>query len=394
MALTDNISVLKPAHRGVAQFQPPVRMARVRRRHIAAILSFFLLILLPVASSAWYLWMRAADQYASTLAFSIRSEEASSGIELLGGIADISGSGANDSDILYDYLGSQQLVADIEAALGLSDLWSQPDRDPVFAYDPSGRIEDLHDHWARMIDISHDSTRGIIEVRARAFSARSAQDINRAILEKSNHLINNINNIAHEDGIRYALDDLQRAKVRLGSARRALTEFRIVNEIVDPSVDMSSQTSLLATLDAQLTEALIDIEMLSANTRRSDTRIAQARQKAGVLRQRIAQERAKRGSGTTGADHAGMAEIYGAYEGYMLEVEFTEQSYQAARANFDAAVSEARRNTRYLAAHIMPTLAQQSLFPQRVMILSAIALACFLLWSLIALVGFSFLDRR
>lgn len=89
-----------------------------------------------------------------------------------------------------------------------------------------------------------------------------------------------------------------------------------------------------------------------------------------------------------------MAQLFGEYERLIVEVEFTEQSYQAARAGFDAAVSDARRNTRYLAAHVLPTRAQQSLFPKRGLILTFIAVGAFLIWALIALIGFSFLDRR
>lgn len=89
-----------------------------------------------------------------------------------------------------------------------------------------------------------------------------------------------------------------------------------------------------------------------------------------------------------------MAELFGDYERLVVDVEFAEQSYQAARAGFESAISEARRNTRYLAAHVLPTKAEKSLFPQRGLILSFIALSAFLTWALCALIGFSFLDRR
>lgn len=394
MALAENISVLNAPQSAKRAFQPPVRAARLRKRHVATLVSFAILVCLPIVLSAWYLWARATDQFASTLAFSIRSEEASSGIELLGGIADLSGSGANDSDVLYDYLRSQHLVQKVQISLDLASLWSLPKGDPIFTYDNAGLVEDLHAHWDRMIDISHDSTRGIIEVHARAFDPQSAQRINEEILHQSTELINEINNIAHEDAVRYALDDLQRTKARLMQARAGLTEFRVLNEMVDPGVDVSTQTSLLGSLEAQLTDTLIEIEMLAANTRRSDTRLSQARQRQSVLQARIDQERTKRALGNGQAGRQGMARLFGEYERLIVEVEFTEQSYQAARAGFEAAVSDARRNTRYLAAHILPTRADQSLFPQRGLLLAFVAIGAFLIWSLLALVGFSFLDRR
>ena len=394
MALAENISVLKPRQTPSHAYRPTVKAARLRARHIVILISFVVLVALPVTISAWYLWTRAADQFASTLAFSIRSEEPSSGIELLGGIADISGSGASDSDILFDYLNSQQIVAQIQAETDLAFLWSKPVSDPIFAFQDTSFIEDLHSHWERMVEISLDSTRGIIQVRAKAFTAQDAQKISAEILAKSEDLINQINNIAHEDSVRYALGDLQRTKNSLSNARSALTEFRILNEIVDPSIDVSSQTEILGSLDAQLTETLIEIDILSENTRRSDTRLNQAETRRRVLQARIEQERRKRVFGMGELGQKNTAQLFGDYERLLVDVEFAEQSYQASRASFEVSVSEARRNTRYLAAHIMPSIAEQSLFPRRGLTLSLIALCSFLIWALFVLMGLSFLDRR
>ena len=110
-----------------------------------------MLVLIPMALTGWYLWSRAADQYASTVGFSVRTEEVGSAIEILGGITELSGSSSSDTDILFEFLQSQKLVRDIDAQLDLRAIWSKPDNDPVFAYDTSGTIEDLLDHWLRKV---------------------------------------------------------------------------------------------------------------------------------------------------------------------------------------------------------------------------------------------------
>ena len=130
----------------VAAYQP-VNQAGVRRRHRGALLSFFILVLLPMALAGWYLWERAADQYASTVGFSVRTEEVGSAIEILGGITELSGSSSSDTDILYEFLQSQKLVRDIDSKLDLRTIWSKPINDPIFAYDTSGTIEELLNHW-------------------------------------------------------------------------------------------------------------------------------------------------------------------------------------------------------------------------------------------------------
>jgi capsular polysaccharide transport system permease protein len=63
-------------------------------------------------------------------------------------------------------------------------------------------------------------------------------------------------------------------------------------------------------------------------------------------------------------------------------------------ATYDAARAESQRTSRYLAAHVMPTKAEVSRFPERLWILGLLALGLILLWSITALVAYSLKDRR
>ena len=216
----------------------PASAGRVRQRHFGVMLSFFVLVVFPVLVSAWYLWMRAADQYASTVGFSVRTEEMSSAVELLGGITELSGSSSSDTDILYEFLQSQKLVADLDQQLDLRTIWSKPDNDPVFSYHAPGSIEDLVDYWQRMVQVSYDAGTGLIEVRVLAFEAEDATRIAEALFAESTEMINSLSDIAREDAIRHAREELDATVERLTAARQAVTEFRNRHQIVDPESDL------------------------------------------------------------------------------------------------------------------------------------------------------------
>lgn len=111
--------------------------------------------------------------------FSVRTEEASSAIELLGGITDLSSGSSSDTDILNDFLTSQELVREIDQAVDLRAIWSRvpTSRDPVFAFDAPGTIEDLVDHWERKVTIIYDSGAGLIDMRVLAFDPQDARAI-------------------------------------------------------------------------------------------------------------------------------------------------------------------------------------------------------------------------
>ncbi len=373
----------------------PARPAMARRRHYGVLVSFVVMVLVPAAIVAGYLWLVATDQYASTVGFSVRKEETSSAVEILGGITQLSGSSTSDTDILYEYIQSQKMVAKLQQKLDLATLWSKPENDPVFAYHPDGTIEDLVEYWSRMVKVYYDSGSGLIEIRVLAFDPQDAQDIAREIYSESSDMINELSAIAREDAVRYAREDLTKAVERLKQAREAVTLFRNENRVVDPTADIATQAGLLGTLQTQLAEALIDLDILDGTTRSTDPRIARAERRIKVIEARIDDERRKRGITGSGDNQQKLfSTLVGEYERLIVDREFAEKTYISALASYDTALADARRQSRYLAAHIQPTKAEKSLYPQRGVLLGLITLFLFMAWAILVLVAYSLKDRR
>ncbi|WP_299606633.1 capsule biosynthesis protein [uncultured Tateyamaria sp.] len=395
------------AHEQPAAVTPPVVApqipsappARTRSRHWVALISFLVMVVVPVIVSFWYLTERAAPRYASMSGFSVRNEEVGSAVDLLGAVTQISGSSSSDPDILYQFIQSQELVARADAALNLRALWAKgdPDHDPVFAYHPPGTIEDLVTYWERMVGVYSDSGTGLIDVEVQAFSPEDARRINQFIYDESSEMINRLSAIAREDATRYARDELETTVEQVKVARQALTRFRNETQIVDPEASIQSQMGILSSLQAQLAETLIDLDiLLQTSSRQDDPRIIQTRRRIEVIEVRINEEQQKLGLGDSGGatDEDAFANLVGEYERLLVDREFAEQSFAASRTAYDAAVAEARRQTRYLAAHVQPTLAESAKYPQVYQALGLVGLFSFLLWAILALSAYALRDRR
>lgn len=379
-----------------AQGLSAVPRARLQRRHKLVVLSFVLLVILPTVLAGWYLWTRATPRYVSTVGFSVRTEEAGSAIEMLGGIAELSGSSSSDPEILYNFIQSQELVRDIDERLDLRRLWAKgdPDRDPVFAYHPPGTIEDLVAYWQRMVKV-YDDDSGLLELHVQAFTPEDAQRIAQEIYDESTAMINRLSTVARQDTTRYAREELDQAEERLSTARTALTQFRNQSQIVDPSASVQSQMGLLSSLQLQLAEALIDLDLVRQTAQSNDPRLSQLERRVSVIQERIEEERDKLGMGSQSQSRTeAFADLLGTYEQLSAERDFAQESYTAARAAYDAAVAEARRQNRYLAAHIRPTLAEAPAAPKRTTLLALTALFSFLSWAILVLAAYALRDRR
>ncbi len=388
----------KPALKPVTTFKradAPGMAAKPRKRHLLLISAFLVIVLLPFLGTIWYLWDRAEDQYASSLGFTVRREETGSPAELLGGLANFSSSGSADTDVLYEFIQSQELVAKIDAQLDLRGLYSKyADTDPIFAFHPSGTIEDLVRYWQRMVQISYDTGSGLMELRVLAFEADTANKIAQAILQESSAMINGLSAIAREDATRYASEDLEQAVARLKDAREAITEFRSRTQIVDPSTVLQGQIGILNTLQAQLAEAVIELDLLRESSRDGDPRITQVQRKIAVIEARIEDERQKFSRGGAADGSEDYATLVSEFERLSVDREFAEQTYTAALSAFDAARAEAQRQSRYLAPFIKPTLAERAEYPARLTILGLVTLFAFLTWAILGLVYYSLRDRK
>ncbi len=385
-----------PPEPGMGRVRRFAQPARAKARHWGVIATFALCVLAPLAVLGWYLAFRTTDQYASTVGFSVRKEESHSALDIFGGLASLSGSSATkDSDILYKFILSQELVSRLNDELGLVAKFSEPyDGDPLFAFDKSGSVEDLVRYWHRMVRVNYDTGTGLIEVRVTAFKPEDAQAISAAIFKESSVMINKLSAIARSDVTRYAQEDLDNAIERQKASRQALTAFRLRTLMVDPQADLEAQMALLNTLNGQLAESVIQLDLLKEVAQPNDPRIKQADRKIGVIQDRIDEERRKFGVGGQGPGGEDYATVVSEFERLKVDEQFAETAYVTAQASYNTAVADANRQSRYLAAYIEPTLAEAAEYPRRWVILGLAGLFAFLLWSIGVLVYYSVRDRR
>ncbi|WP_118138207.1 capsule polysaccharide export protein, partial [Oceanicella sp. SM1341] len=355
--------------------------------------TFVLLVLLPAAIVINYLYEKAADQYHSVVAFSVRSEEAPSVSEL--GVSLPTVTGPSDSDILYEFIQSQQMVETLQGDLDLRAIYNKRPDDEIFAFGTDHPIEDLVDYWNWATTVDYDSTTGLIEVTALAFTPEDAQNIAQGVLDESSQLINSLSTQAREDAISYARTDVEEAQARLREIRLKLRQFRDREQTADPTQDVEVQMALLTALQQNLAQALIDRAELTEVTSQNDPRIAQADRRIRAVEQQIAEEKAKIGNTSEDPDRAvPLASTVGEFEELKTDLGFAEEAYVTAQKAFDEARIEARRQSRYLAPHIQPTFSQQPQYPQRLLLSALTVGALIAIWGVLMLLVVNVTDRR
>ena len=388
----------KPPITEIVELQPMAEPATLKRRHWGLGFGFVVMVLAPMAALVFYLWFISVDQYGSTTGFTVRQEESASATDLLGRLGDFAGGGNSaESDILYEFIQSQDIVEAIDQRMDLRAHYTVNwPHDWVFSLWPDATLEDLIWFWQRIVRISYDQSTGLIEVRTLAFDPDYAQQIAKEIVRESQDMINALNVQAREDAMGYALADLDAALDQLKGAREAMTQFRTRTQIVDPVADIQSRLGVMANLQQSLADALIEEALLRDSVSETDPRVANAQRRIEVIRAQIDKERENFATDNTetGALGEDYPTLIAEFESLAVDLEFAEQTYAAARTALDAAKANAARQSRYLATYIPPTLPRTSEYPQRYILSAIAALFLLFLWAVVALIYYSLRDRR
>lgn len=369
--------------------------ARPRGRHWAALLAFLVLVAMPVGGAAYYLWALAGDRYASRTAFSIRSNETTAPLEIFGTITQLGGSSAvMDGEILYDFIRSQQMLDAVRTSVDLKRIYNRQPQDLLFALPLDRPVEDLLDQWELMTSVAIDGATGILSVETRAFAAQDARAIARAVLAASTELVNDISEAAREDAVRYAALELEEAETRLRTIRTRLRAFRDIEQEVDPTANAQAALSLVAVLEEDRARTQVQLDQLTAVLDANAPRAQALSRRIAILDARIDAERTRLGTGSENTDDRALADIVGDFEELVVDREFAEQAYTLALATLEQAQAEARRQNRYLAVHIQPTLAETADYPDRPVWLASILGFCLAIWAIAMLITANIRERR
>lgn len=404
LALSDDKDSLLPAERqigipGAVPSLTAVTLPQRSRGSYWTLLSFALAVAMPTGAAAWYYSQFAADQYVSEFRFAVtETSSGSPGGPSAGGLPSLLGSIGGASSIqtqnyiVTDYLTSRQVVEEMEAKIGLSQRYSRADIDWLSKFDSSQPTEKLVQYWQGMMTARYDPITGIATAEVRAFSPEDARLIAATLVTLSEELVNRIAMRAKNDTVRFAEAEARRAEDRLKAARLALTEYRIRENVIDPTAGLvSGNIAQVATVRASLIQlqtelATVSKQQVSAGSpveRALRSRINATREQLTSLEREVANER--------GAGPA-LANVVGRFEQLQLEREYAQNMLVSTMQALDSARASAGTQLLYLTPFVRPALPDSSTYPRRWRSVMMFALACGGAWLLMLLVYRSIRD--
>ncbi|MGU3359408.1 capsule biosynthesis protein [Methylobacterium sp. M6A4_1b] len=359
---------------------------------------FGLFVMLPTALAGIYFYAFAANQYVAISQFAVRGNvepmEESSG----GQFSDlIMKHNSQDSFIIRDFVESRAIVATMEDRLKISKMFSRPEADFWTRYRVGEPIEELVKYWNKHVGTRIEVLSGIITLSVRAFTPQDALTINRAIVERSEALINEISRRAQADMVKHAEAEAAKAQERLRNAHLALQVFRNRWGIIDPAKAAESTLTTIAGLRKDRLKAESDLAVLrGSNLDEKSRSIQNLASTVAALDQQIQKLTDQLTTdGLSGAESAtNMTRALLEYESLQVERTIATKLNESANLMVDRARIAANKQQIYLATFVDPALPDDSVFPQRGYSIMVVFFGCLVVWSSIALIIAGVNDQR
>ena len=201
---------------------------------------FALIVLLPSVLAVIYFGFWASDVYISESKFLVRSPQQQQPQSGIGGILSSIGvaNSGPDGYVVANYIKSLDAMMDVEKKVDLKKLFTSGKVD-VFSrfasFNFNESYERLLKYFDSRVDYTYDPVSSVATLKVKAYSGESARDINLALLESSEALVNKISDATRKDVIDFASYEVSVAQKKLEEADAALTKYRNSNNAGDPN---------------------------------------------------------------------------------------------------------------------------------------------------------------
>lgn len=320
-------------------------------------------LVIPNLFSIIYFSFVASPQYESETRFTVRSSTPALGKDQLGKATGLpSAKIVQDTQIVMNFIKSEEMTTKLQEALGLGDLYSSPSIDVLSRLRSGAGKERLLRYWSKMTTVDANPSSGIVTVKVRAFSSETAQSLLKAVVSASEQMVNQMNDRIWHDVIETAKSNMAKSAEKLQMARQRLQDGRNSTGVLD----VAGSSSALATLIFDVQKEVLALQQ-RYNSQLSV--VAPSAPQLRVLKREIEaknQQLAQLKSQVAGESVAGksLADVSTDISQLELEQGLTEQQFSASVRTLEQIQFVSRQQLVYLDPFLSPTLPDEPQFPK------------------------------
>lgn len=356
---------------------------------------FWVVVFWPTALAGVYFGLVASDQYVSQSSFVVRSAKNQANAGTLGALFQGMGIARSQDDTyaVQEYMRSRSALAELSKNIPVRAFYEQQgdviSRFNGFELAHLDSEEAFYQYYSQKVSIGFDSVSGISTLRVWGFNPEQSQQINQALLQKGEHLINQINDRARKDTITFAENNVTTAQEAVRTTAQELMAYRVQNGVLDLKEQSGMQLALVSKLQDELIAIQTQLDQVRAVTP-ENPQISGLQTREKSLQAEI-RKQMQMMTGQTGRSIANQA---AEYQQLTLENDLAEKQLAAAMTALESARAEADRQQLYLEVVAQPNRPDMPQRPERLYNIVATFFISLMVYGILKLLGASIREHK
>ncbi|CAM4232854.1 ABC transporter permease [Bordetella muralis] len=327
------------------------------------------IIVVPMAIAIIYYVFFAVNRYASTAQVVVVDSTggASSLTQQTAGAAILASTAKQVSKqetiFLLSYLTSPDLLKVLEEKLKWHEHFAEQLSDPFYWISQKVSREDLLKYYQRLTTVHVDELTGLLTIEVQGLTPEFAHLTLMEMLGQSQKFINDLSRQLATDQVRFAENELIKARTDYESKRAALIDFQSKNSILDAEAAAKSQAGIIATLEATLATEQANLNGLLATLNSNSPQVRQQKNRVNAIEKQLAFE--KKALVSSSVD--GHLNVVAAdFRKLTVDAEVAEEAYKLSVSALQNAKIEANKNIHSLVTVVQPNMPEDSSYPRKI----------------------------
>ncbi|OZI48374.1 ABC transporter permease [Bordetella genomosp. 4] len=367
--------------------------SKLKRRN--RLLQLFIIVV-PMVLAIIYYGFLAVNRYASTAQIVVVDSVGSSSMPQQTAGAAILASTAKqvskqETIFLYEYLTSPDMLEALEARLKWHEHFADQYSDPFYWIGDKVSREDLLKFYERLITVHVDELTGLLTVEAQGLSPEFAHSTLTAMLKQSQDFINDVSRQLATDQVKFAEDELIKARIDYENKRAALVEFQSKNSLLDAEAAAKSQAGIIATLEATLATEQANLKALLSTLNPNSPQVRQQQNRVAALKKQLD---AEKNALVSSSQDGHLNVIAAAYRKLTVDAEIAEEAYKLSVSALQNAKIEANKNIHSLVTVVKPNMPEDPTYPYKLYNLLTLLVILLFIYGITRFVIASIEDHR
>jgi len=354
------------------------------------------MIVVPMVLAIIYYSLLAVDRYASTAQIAVVDSSAASPMSQQTAGAAILASAVRqvsrqETIFLFEYLTSPDMLAVLEKELKWHNHFADQYSDPFYWVGEKVSREDLLKFYERLITVHADELTGLLTVEAQGLSPEFAHTVLTTMLAQSQNFINDVSRQLARDQVKFAEEELVKARLDYEKKREELVAFQSKNSLLDADAAAKAQAGLIATLEATIATEQANLKVLLGSLNPNSPQVRQQQHRVTALKKQLDVEKAAL---VSSSQDGHLNVIAAAFRKLTVDAEIAEEAYKLSVSALQNAKIEAGKNIHSVVTVVQPNMPEDSTYPHKLYNLLTLLVILLFIYGITRFVIASIEDHR